>query len=131
MAKYIFYILLGLFLISKFASTSSCVEGYKAPYTITEAEFCLSEADVKQCKKETGGEHYSCWNDIGGPVANSFRCTTPSKLLRPHSSFTAAKIVRSIKILLPDEKTTSFPFNFNPFKTSYRYYVYTLRRIIV
>lgn len=131
MAKYIFYILLGLFLISKFASTSSCVEGYKVSYTITEAEFSLSEADVKQCKKETCGEHCCCWNDIGSLMGNSFRCTSPSKFLRSNSSFISAKIIRSAKTLLPEEKTTSFPLSINPFKTSYRYYVYTLRHIIV
>lgn len=131
MAKYIFYILLGLFLLSKFASTYCCVEGYKAPYTITEAEFSLSEADVKQCKKEAGGEHYRCWNDIGNLIGNSFRCVSPSKYLRSNSTFTAIKVVKSVKIPLPEEKITSFPFSINPLKTSYRYYVYTLRHILI
>lgn len=61
----------------------------------------------------------------------SFRCTSPSKILRNNTTSIIARIVKSLKILLPEEKTTSFSFSINPFNFSYRYYIYTLRRILI
>ncbi|KDS61374.1 hypothetical protein M093_1088 [Bacteroides uniformis str. 3978 T3 i] len=52
-------------------------------------------------------------------------------MLRLNPDFIAAKVARTLKTLLPEEKTTSFPFTFHPHKISYRYYVYTLRRILI
>ena len=104
MAKCIFYILLGLFLISKFTSVSDDMEGCKT----------LPTADA-------------------GCIGNTFslRHASCSKLLRLNPDFIAAKVARTLKTLLPEEKTTSFPFTFHPHKISYRYYVYTLRRILI
>lgn len=61
----------------------------------------------------------------------SLRHASCSKLLRLNPDFIAAKVARTLKTLLPEEKTTSFPFTFHPHKISYRYYVYTLRRILI
>ena len=113
MAKCIFYILLGLFLISKFASVSDDMEGCKTLPTAEDANYnCLADA---------------------GCIGNTFslRHASCSKLLRLNPDFIAAKVARTLKTLLPEEKTTSFPFTFHPHKISYRYYVYTLRRILI
>ena len=61
----------------------------------------------------------------------SFRCNSPSKILRNNTASIIERIVKSLKILLPEEKTTSFSFSINPFNFSYRYYIYTLRRILI
>lgn len=133
MAKYIFYILMGLFLLSKLTSAySSDVEEYKRPHTITEAKYSLSEADVKQYKKVIYDENYNCQADTGNlGYSISSRCMSPSKNLRSNSSFIIAKIVRTLKVLLLEEKNISFSYSINPSKTSYRYYVYALRHILV
>ena len=119
MAKCIFYILLGLFLISKFTSVSDDMEGCKT----------LPTADVHYF---SGAQHSLSGAD-GGCIGNTFslRHASCSKLLRLNPDFIAAKVARTLKTLLPEEKTTSFPFTFHPHKISYRYYVYTLRRILI
>lgn len=132
MAKYIFYIIMGLFLLSKLTSAHDDVEEYKQPHIITETEYSLIEVDAKQCKKGAYDENYNCQADTGNiGYSISSRCTSPSKNIRFNSSFITAKIVRTLKVLLPEEKNISFSYSINPFKTSYRYYVYTLRHIIV
>lgn len=138
MAKYIFYILLGLFLISKFASAGDGDrEEYKVAHTInlqyTPEYLCSkSEADIRQYNKDTGNQNYSNRADVGNiGISSSFRCASPFKLLRADASFIVSKALKSIKSLLPEEKTNSFSFSINPLKTSYRYYVYALRHILV
>ncbi len=138
MAKYIFYILLGLFLISKLTSAGGGeIEEYKVAHTInlqyTPEYLCSkSEADIRQYNKDTGDQNYSSRTDAGNiGISSSFRCASPFKLLRTDASFILSKIVKSIKYLLPEEKTNSFSFSITPNKTSYRYYVYALRHILV
>ena len=138
MAKYIFYILLGLFLISKFTSLGGDdIEEYKVAHTInlqyTPEYLCSkSEADIRHYNKDTANQNYSNQTDVGNiGTSSSFRCASPFKLLRTDASFILSKIVKSIKYLLPEEKTNSFSFSINPHKTSYRYYVYALRHILV
>ncbi len=138
MAKYIFYILLGLFLIPKLTSAGGGeIEEYKVAHTInlqyTPEYLCSkSETDIQQYNKDTGSQNYSNRTDVGNiGISSSFRCASPFKLLRTDASFILSKIVKSIKSLLPEEKTNSFLFSTNTLKTSYRYYVYALRHILV
>ena len=133
MAKYIFHILLGLFLISEYASVPIDAEEYKLPCTIKGAEYCFVEADAWLYQKSDCAKDYSCQADTGN-VGNSisFRCVSPSKFVRSDSFFTTSRMARTLKNLLSEKTTTTtFPFNINPFKASYRYYVYTLRHILV
>lgn len=137
MAKCIFYILLGLFLISKFTSVSDDMEGCKTLPTadvhyFSGTRYSLSGADGRQCQEKGEDANYNCLADAGC-IGNTFslRHASCSKLLRLNPDFIAAKVARTLKTLLPEEKTTSFPFTFHPHKISYRYYVYTLRRILI
>ena len=96
------------------------------------AQHSLSGADGRQCQEKGEDANYNCLADAGC-IGNTFslRHASCSKLLRRNPDFIAAKVARTLKTLLPEEKTTSFPFTFHPHKISYRYYVYTLRRILI
>ena len=119
MAKCIFYILLGLFLISKFTSVSDDMEGCKTLPTsdvhyFSGAQHSLSGADGRQCQEKGEDANYNCLADAGC-IGNTFslRHASCSKLLRLNPDFIAAKVARTLKTLLPEEKTTSFPFTFH------------------
>ena len=137
MVKYIFYMLLGLFLISKVVSASGDIKECKVLHTMDarhapEKRYIRSEWDFKQYASGVQHESYHDKADHASIGNNfSFRCTSPSKRLRNHTASITARIVRSLKTLLPEEKMTSFSFGINSFNFSYRYYVYTLRRILI
>ena len=135
MVKYIFYMLLGLFLISKVVSVSGDIEECETLHAIVDTQHhpekwhTLSEKFLNHYEAGMQCESYDNQTDdvsIGNNF--SFRCTSPSKILRNNTASIIARIVKSLKILLPEEKTTSFSFSINPFNFSYRYYIYTLRR---
>ena len=138
MAKYIFYILLGLFLLSKFASAGGDDKGEcKISHTIDlqyspEYEYSEPREAIKQYSKENCNPNYSNQANVGYIGASVSLCgTSPFKLLRTESSFVLSQIAKAVKTLLPEEKTNSFPFHVNPVKVSYRYYIYSLRRILI
>lgn len=138
MVKYIFYMLLGLFLISKVVSVSGDIEECETLHAIVDTQHhpekwhTLSEKFLNHYEAGIQCESYDNQTDdvsIGNNF--SFRCTSPSKILRNNTASIIARIVKSLKILLPEEKTTSFSFSINPFNFSYRYYIYTLRHILI
>ena len=138
MVKYIFYMLLGLFLISKVVSVSGDIEECETLHAIVDTQHhpekwhTLSEKFLNHYEAGMQCESYDNQTDdvsIGNNF--SFRCTSPSKILRNNTASIIARIVKSLKILLPEEKTTSFSFSINPFNFSYRYYIYALRRILI
>lgn len=138
MVKYIFYMLLGVFLISKVVSVSGDIEECETLHAIVDTQHhpekwhTLSEKFLNHYEAGMQCESYDNQTDdvsIGNNF--SFRCTSPSKILRNNTASIIARIVKSLKILLPEEKTTSFSFSINPFNFSYRYYIYTLRRILI
>lgn len=138
MVKYIFYMLLGLFLISKVVSVSGDIEECETLHAIVDTQHhpekwhTLSEKFLNHYEAGMQCESYDNQTDdvsIGNNF--SFRCTSPSKILRNNTASIIARIVKSLKILLPEEKTTSFSFSINPFNFSYRYYIYTLRHILI
>ena len=138
MVKYIFYMLLGLFLISKVVSVSGDIEECETLHAIVDTQHhpekwhTLSEKFLNHYEAGIQCESYDNQTDdvsIGNNF--SFRCNSPSKILRNNTASIIARIVKSLKILLPEEKTTSFSFSINPFNFSYRYYISTLRRILI
>ena len=138
MVKYIFYMLLGLFLISKVVSVSGDIEECETLHAIVDTQHhpekwhTLSEKFLNHYEAGIQCESYDNQTDdvsIGNNF--SFRCNSPSKILRNNTASIIARIVKSLKILLPEEKTTSFSFSINPFNFSYRYYIYTLCRILI
>ena len=127
MVKYIFYMLLGLFLISKVVSVSGDIEECETLHAIVDTQHhpekwhTLSEKFLNHYEAGIQCESYDNQTDdvsIGNNF--SFRCTSPSKILRNNTASIIARIVKSLKILLPEEKTTSFSFSINPFNFSYR-----------
>ena len=130
MVKYIFYMLLGLFLISKVVSVSGDIEECETLHAIVDTQHhpekwhTLSEKFLNHYEAGMQCESYDNQTDdvsIGNNF--SFRCTSPSKILRNNTASIIARIVKSLKILLPEEKTTSFSFSINRFNFSYRYYI--------
>ena len=130
MVKYIFYMLLGLFLISKVVSVSGDIEECETLHAIVDTQHhpekwhTLSEKFLNHYEAGIQCESYDNQTDdvsIGNNF--SFRCNSPSKILRNNTASIIARIVKSLKILLPEEKTTSFSFSINPFNFSYRYYI--------
>ena len=122
MVKYIFYMLLGLFLISKVVSVSGDIEECETLHAIVDTQHhpekwhTLSEKFLNHYEAGMQCESYDNQTDdvsIGNNF--SFRCTSPSKILRNNTASIIARIVKSLKILLPEEKTTSFSFSINPF----------------
>lgn len=123
MVKYIFYMLLGLFLISKVVSVSGDIEECETLHAIVDTQHhpekwhTLSEKFLNHYEAGIQCESYDNQTDdvsIGNNF--SFRCNSPSKILRNNTASIIARIVKSLKILLPEEKTTSFSFSINPFK---------------
>src|SRR5699024_9148100 len=125
MVKYIFYMLLGLFLISKVVSVSGDIEECETLHAIVDTQHhpekwhTLSEKFLNHYEAGIQCESYDNQTDdvsIGNNF--SFRCNSPSKILRNNTASIIARIVKSLKILLPEEKTTSFSFSINPFNFS-------------
>ena len=116
MAKYIFLfcILLSVFLVSGFESVSNDMKEYKE-LRVTELqqsrpECNLSNANTEQCKKIVYGGEYAS-KAIGNIATSVSRSNIPSsQVLRFNAFSVVAKIVKSIKVLLPEEKRFSFPY---------------------
>ena len=98
-----------------------------------------SKAVVKQSGKENNsfqeGKYdgkYDC-NIADGILGNSLlsRTTSLSKILRFNVSSVTIRILSSLKYQFPKEKWTGLPYYTNLTKFSYRYYVYTLGRILI
>ena len=137
MAKYIllFCVLLGVFLISGFESVSDGMKEHKEFCAIdlqqTETQCNFSKADTEQCRKIIYGGEYTD-RAIGNVVTSISRCNLPSsQLLRFNTSSVIAKIVKSLKVSLLEEKRISFPSCISLTQYSSRYYVYALRHIII
>ena len=109
MVKYIFYMLLGLFLISKVVSVSGDIEECETLHAIVDTQ-----------------HHPEKWHTLSEKFLNHYEAG-----IQCESYDNQTDDVSIGKILLPEEKTTSFSFSINPFNFSYRYYIYTLRRILI
>ena len=137
MTKYIllFCILLGVFLVSGFESVSDDVKEYKELRVIDlqqgRTECNISKAGVEQCRKVVYGGEYAS-RAIGNIAASVSRSNIPSsQVLRFNVLSVVAKIVKSIKVLLPEEKRMSFPYQLSLTHYYSRYYIYALRHIII
>lgn len=137
MAKYILYILLGLFLIAKFASVPNEQKEYKSSDAIglqyTDNRDCLSKAETGHFKKELSNREYGCYKAERANTVPPFsmRSSSCSKNLRTDYFFIPVNLIKSLKLFLSEEKTSSLTSCIHPLLFSYRYYVYTLRRILI
>ena len=146
MTKYIFCILFSIFLIwgcslipDKELQEFRTEAGTTAIQSHTQLQNYRSKAVVKQPGKEfrylRAGKYdgkYDC-NIADGILGNSLlsRPTYFSKILRFSVSSVTIRILSSLKYQFPKEKWTGLPYYTNLTKFSYRYYVYTLGRILI
>ena len=146
MAKYIFCILFGIFLIwgcnlvpDKELQEFRTEAGTTTIQSHNKSQSYRSKAVVKQSGKENNsfqeGKYdgkYDC-NIADGILGNSLlsRTTSLSKILRFNVSSVTIRILSSLKYQFPKEKWTGLPYYTNLTKFSYRYYVYTLGRILI
>lgn len=137
MTKYVllFCALLGVFLMSGFGAVADGMKEHKAFCALelqqTETQCNFSKADAEQCRKMIYGGEYTD-RAIGNVATSVSRCNLPSsQLLRFNTSSVIAKIIKSLKVSLPEEKRTSFSSCISLTQYSGRYYIYALRRIII
>ena len=128
MAKYIFCILFGIFLIwgcnlvpDKELQEFRTEAGTTTIQSHNKSQSYRSKAVVKQSGKENNSFQegkYDGKYDL-------------SKILRFNVSSVTIRILSSLKYQFPKEKWTGLPYYTNLTKFSYRYYVYTLGRILI
>lgn len=146
MIKYILCILLGVVLTSGLGTISdqdsqrSRTEvGTVGLESCTQSNYQVSGTVVKQSSKENssvGDEKcngkYNCKISDGVPGSPFYsRTLPPTKNLRFNASSTVIQILSSFKSQLSQVKRTELSSYVNPTKSSYRYYVYTLGRILI
>ena len=128
MAKYIFCILFGIFLIWG----CNLVPDKELQEFRTEAGTTTIQSHNKSFQEGKYDGKYDC-NIADGILGNSLlsRTTSLSKILRFNVSAVTIRILSSLKYQFPKEKWTGLPYYTNLTKFSYRYYVYTLGRILI
>ena len=142
MMKYIFCILLGVFLnwgfhlISDEAQEayqseagSTSIQTYTNSYT---SKTCIIQLDKEQklvkTKEYTGKQDYNNDNGVLNPF--SFRHLSPLKILRFNIPSVTIRILSSLKIQLPQNQWTGFSYYTNLFKYSDRYHIYSFSHFI-
>ncbi|HJD77165.1 hypothetical protein [Bacteroides reticulotermitis] len=142
MMKYIFFISLGLFLMLGVSSVpNKDLQGVRSTIgTIaTESLSHASKISIQEvCKKDyqlKEDSHYGRYSyETGdGVLANSLlsRSYFTPKTLKITPSSAVIQILSAFKTQLPEEKWTAFSYEINPLKYSYRYYIYTLGRMLI
>ena len=132
MMKYIFCILLGVFLCWGFhlifneaqeayrlEAGSNGIQTYSNSYT--------SKASIIQLDQEK--QNYNNDNGVLNPF--SFRHLSPLKILRFNIPSVTIRILSSLKIQLPQNQWTGFSYYTNLFKYSDRYHIYSLGHILI
>lgn len=142
MARYIFCILLGVFLMLGINSvlnkdaqefriktgTATSIQHYIGP------DQCDFEAIQPSEKGDqaVNNQGYSCKANCGIPgTLISSRTIHPSKILRFNPTTLAILALSSLNSQLPEKTWTNPSFDTNLTKFSYRYYIYTLGRILI
>ena len=144
MMKYIFCILLGMFLSWGFHLISNEEQeayrletGSTGIRTCTNSYYSKAKASIKQLGKEkklikakenTGKQDYNDSDGVLNPF--SFRHSL-SKLLRFNIPSGTIRILSSLKIQLPKNQWTGFSYYTNFIKYSDRYHIYTLGHILI
>ena len=143
MTRYIFCILLGAFLMLGISSTlnkdmeESRIETGTAANIQPSAERVLSESEaiIQQSYKGNSAVNYEGYNckTNNGILGSSilFRTIPPSKILKSNPTTLAIQTLSSLDSLLPEKNWTNLSFYTNLTRDSYRYYIYTLNRILI
>lgn len=143
MMKYIVCILLGAFLLLGLHSVSNKDRQESRTKTGTTLNlqyhpgsyYSESEVVSQQSCKETrtvNNEGYNCKNSnaiLGNSLSS--RTLPPSKTLKLNPTIIALQVLRSLNSQFPYQNRTSLSAYTNLTKYSHRYYIYTLRRILI
>ena len=139
MMKYIFCILLGVFLSWGFHLISDeAQEAYRleAGSTSTQtstnsytSKTSIIQLDKVKTKEYAGKQDYNNDNGVLNPF--SFRHLSPLKILRFNIPSVTIRILSALKIQLPQNQWTGFSYYTNLFKYSDRYHIYSLGHILI
>lgn len=145
MMKYIFCILVGIFLIWGFNLISNeAQQAYRPETGSTGIQTCIqshyskSKSTIAQLGKGkklakpqeyTGKQDYKTNSGILNPF--SFRHFSPLKILRFNIPSVTIRILSALKVQVPQNQWTGFSYYTNLIKYSYRYHIYTLKRILI
>lgn len=144
MMKYIFCILLGVFLcwgfhliseeaqeIYRLEAGNSGIQTYTNSYS-SKASIIQLDKEQKLVKTKENAEKQNYNNDNGVLNSFSFRHLSPLKILRFNiPSVAIRRILNSLKIQLPQNQWTGFSYYTNLFKYSDRYHIYSLGHILI
>lgn len=143
MMKYIVCILLGAFLLLGLYSVPNKDRQESRTKTGTtlnlqyhpECYYSESEVVIQQSCKENRtvnneGYNYKHNNAILGNTLSS-RTLPPSKTLKLNPAIVSIQISRALNSQLPNQNQTNLSAYTNLSKNSYRYYIYTLRHILI
>lgn len=136
MAKYILYMLLGLFLLAKFAPVPNGAKGCKMARTVdlqcADTQHCFSKATPEPYQKMFSDEHSTSKTvSVHALYSISLRGISFPIVLKLTSSSLFTNFTKPLKFLHSEEKTSPLSFNINPFKFSGGYYIYILRHILI
>ena len=127
MMKYIFCILLGVFLCWGFHLIfNEAQEAYRLEASIIQLD---QEQKLVKTKEYAGKQNYNNDNGVLNPF--SFRHLSPLKILRFNIPSVTIRILSSLKIQLPKNQWTGFSYYTNLFKYSDRYHIYSLGHILI
>lgn len=146
MMKYVYCILLGVFLISGgYLVTDQALPEFRSSITGTvnvqsrvqheyDAKTIIKQSDKENSfhPKKESHRNFSC--ELGDGISGysfSLRTISPSKTLRAHIPSITIRMLSSLKTQLPEKSGAASTHCTNPTKYSYRYYVYTLGRILI
>ena len=143
MMKYIFCILLGVFLCWGFhlifneaqeayrlEAGSNGIQTYSYSYTSKASIIQLDqEQKLVKTKEYAGKQNYNNDNGVLNPF--SFRHLSPLKILRFNIPSVTIRILSSLKIQPPQNQWTGFSYYTNLFKYSDRYHIYSLGHILI
>ena len=145
MMKYIFCILLGVFLCWGFhlifneaqeayrlEADSNGIQTYSYSYSYTSKASIIQldqEQKLVKTKEYAGKQNYNNDNGVLNPF--SFRHLSPLKILRFNIPSVTIRILSSLKIQLPKNQWTGFSYYTNLFKYSDRYHIYSLGHILI
>lgn len=143
MTKYILCVLLGAFLMLGFnhvlnqdlqefrtETGSKDVQSYNKPDDCVSMPVSklLFSTENPSIRHETA--NYTVSDGIIGSFFFS-RTFSPSKTLKLNTSATVVKILSCLDSNFPEKKWNRFAYDTNPTKDSYRYFIYTLKRILI
>lgn len=143
MTKYILYVFLGAFLMLGFNHIlNEDLQAFRTETGSTDVQpyekssDCVSMPETKQlfCTENSSIKFETSNYTISDGIIGYFFFSRPlssSKILKLNSSTMAIQILSSLDSIFPMKKWNRYSYDTNPTKDSYRYFIYTLKRILI